>query len=97
MIQRQDYIDGEVSHREYYAQFVNTQILNLALRIGKSRLIASSDSHFNDIPLNEWDRLSREFIFTGLDEQLRSCGDYLTMAGRVCILKEAARQIVENQ
>jgi hypothetical protein len=26
---------------------------------------------------------------------MKECGDYLTLAGHICILKEAARQLVE--
>jgi hypothetical protein len=32
----------------------------------------------------------------GLDVEMRIKGDYLTLAGGVCVLKEAARQIREG-
>ena len=98
-----DPIKGEKTHREYYSQFVTPEIKQLVLsflqselkrpkykHLTKAQIIANS---FNDIKLNLWDNLT-QFIRT--KEALEAKGDYPTLAGKVCILKEAARQITEE-
>jgi hypothetical protein len=90
---RKQYLAGECSHREYYSQFVAEEVKNrVHTYIGVSRLLASTDKHLNDIPLNLWDRLGA----VGSKARWDAAGDYPTAAGRVCIYKEAARQIVEE-
>jgi len=54
------------------------------------------DNHFNNIPLNTWDNMMTIVPFD-INTKLKECGDYPTKAGSVCILKEAAMQIVEAQ
>jgi hypothetical protein len=55
---RKEYMAGEVSHNDYEAQFVNAEVINYVLRgIGRDRILASKDEHFNDIPLAKWDAL----------------------------------------
>lgn len=94
---RKAYLNGECTHREYYAQFVDDSIISEILRrIGKDAILASTDKHFNDIPLERWDTLVHYAITHAASEALRDAGDCLTLAGGVCILKEAARQIKEQ-
>ena len=50
MYTRKQYMDNEVSHAEYYAQFGIHLIKLVENRIGKKRILESSDPHFNDIP-----------------------------------------------
>ncbi len=98
MMTRHQYlaIGGQEAHRQYYSQFVSTGVKTDVLqRIGLNRLLKSSDPHFNDIPLMEWDRIST--CTTSIDRALREAGDYPTLGGLVCIYKEAARQIVEGE
>lgn len=49
MKSRQDLMEGRIKHREYYAQFIDSdltaQVIN---RIGVSRIKNSTDPHFND-------------------------------------------------
>ena len=84
------------AHRAYYAQFVGPGTVNLiVMQIGADRLMASTDPHFNDIPLDRWDRnhlLGR----LPLARRLEDAGDYPTTAGLLSIAKEAARQFVES-
>lgn len=87
--------DQRSNHRKFYAQFVNEATVSaVAKAIGPSRLMASTDPHFNDIPLKDWDDvapwLPREINF-------KDVGDYPTQAGLVCLAKEAARQYVEGR
>lgn len=95
---RQEYMeasreDGPAAHRRYYAQFVceNTKP-RLLCSISRAEILASADPHFNDIPLKLWDNVP--LIYNR--ELMRLAGDYLTAAGKVCILKEAALQIKES-
>lgn len=96
---RADYLatplaEQPAAHRRYYAQFVNQRTIDYVVRaIGADRLLASTDPHFNDIPLPKWDNLVR---YLPLAASLRDTGDYLTLGGGVCIAKEAARQYVER-
>lgn len=91
-------------HRAYYAQFVDESVKYAVLRgIGIERLLKSRDFYFNDIPLHEWDRLAgaQGFKVTApvilqFGTRMKERGDFITLAGAVAMLKEAARQIVEN-
>jgi len=91
---REDYLADRCTHREYYAQFVTEEMKARLLRyLGIERLLASKDEHLNDIPLRTWDL----FIAYPLAISLKSVGDYSTIAGNVCIAKEAARQLIEAE
>ena len=93
---RQNYLNGECSHREYYAQFVSEGVKNrVSQAIGDARIKASRDPHFNDIPLGEWDMVIGVFP-ANIANAMREAGDYPTLSGAVCIAKEAARQIKES-
>lgn len=101
MITRNDYLSGKVNHRQYYAQFVTPQIKNLVEKFfGKPRLEKSYDwdISFNNIPLSKWDCLAEKNILSNWEirSMLAKAGDGMTLAGAVCILKEAARQVVES-
>ncbi len=87
---RKDYLDGKVTHAAYYAQFVTDHTRGLvATYIGIDRIKRSQDEHLNDIQLAEWDRIPHAFD----GDALKDAGDFLSMAGWVCIAKEAARQL----
>lgn len=95
MITRKEYLDHKYSHREYYAQFVTLDIIRKVKRmIGMTAINNSIDPSFNDIHLRKWDAIA---VSSGTNEKMRAVGDYLAPAGKVCILKEAARQIKEEQ
>lgn len=94
MITRKEYMAGACTHREYYAQFVDHRTRYLVAEgIGAERIKASTHPHFSDIPLSEWDRLTPKAAGSGKFEK---AGDYYTLAGGVCMLKEAAEQIREG-
>lgn len=91
---RKEYMDGIVSHREYYGQFVTEEVKKTLLRlIGKKEILSSQDEHFNDIPIAKWDALPAPNV----KDKMKLTGDYLTLAGSVCIYKEAAKQIKDNK
>ena len=93
MFSRAQYMNKECTHSEYYGQFVTDAVKQSVLfTIGKDAIVKSNNPHFNDIPLKKWDLLS----FPVSSQKMKQAGDYLTLAGKVCIAKEAARQIKEE-
>lgn len=97
MYTRKQYLNKECTHSEYYQQFVTDYTKRLVSNsLGIERLKNAwnnGDEHFNSIPLGTWDNLT---VFFRCDKQLREHGDYATLAGKVCILKETAR-ILANE
>ena len=94
---RQQYINNQVTHREYYAQFVTAGVIQLVKSAFKmSELVEGKDQHFNNTLLFRWDRLMSVVPFE-INSKLKACGDGPTLAGVVCILKEGAMQIVEEK
>ena len=95
-ITRQQYMNKEATHREYYSQFVTEgvkQRVKIAFKM--KDLIEGQNQHFNNILLQWWDKLMPVVPFD-INSKLKACGDYPTLAGVVCILKEGAMQIVES-
>jgi hypothetical protein len=93
---RPQYLNKECSHSEYYAQFVTQSVVNLVERTFTIEVLKSahqSDKHFNSIPLYKWDNIAT-FVNSGV--LMKECGDFLTLSGQICILKEAARQLVQG-
>ena len=84
MFTRKDYLDDKCSHREYYGQFVT----NSHKALVKSFNVDGS----NKTPLYVWDGLP----FITLAISMGSVGDSPTLAGKVCIFKEACRQTKEE-
>ena len=95
MFTRKQYLNGECTHRQYYGQFVNAGTKARVLSgIGLEALKKSTDPHFNDIPLNKWDNL---VLHCPGSSGFAKAGDYYTLAGGVSLLKEAARQILDDR
>ena len=95
MFTRKQYINKECAHRQYYGQFVDNRTKQRVLSgIGLAALKKSTDPHFNDIPLNKWDNLVPHCPGSS---GFAKAGDYYTLGGGVCLLKEAARQILDDQ
>lgn len=56
---RKEYMDNAVTYRGYMLQFVTADLVALVDgRIGRASILASTDEHFNDIPLGKWDALA---------------------------------------
>lgn len=90
---RQDYLDKRCTHEEYYTQYVTKGVLSTVARvISTDRIKKSTDEHFNDIPLYHWDTVLIPCP-ANVAWAMRHRGDFSTLAGMVCIAKEAARQI----
>src|SRR5690606_18510157 len=85
---------ARAAHRTYYAQFVSARTITHVVQcVGPNVLRASTDEHFNDIPLRVWDA-----VVCGLPVAVpfKTFGDYATLGGLVCVAKEAARQWLER-
>jgi hypothetical protein len=81
---------GRCTHAEYYGQLVNDSLIRcVSERIGVDAIKASSDEHFNDIPLGRWDSLAASIPgMVTLPE-----GEFWSLSTVVCVAKAAARQI----
>lgn len=91
---RRQRLDNECTHREYYAQFVTEQDRMLVLEI-EDRIYHSTCPSLNDIPLKIWTNMGVG-IRARLTLQMKEVGDYVSSAGVVCTLKEAAKQLREG-
>lgn len=105
MYTRKDYMDGKVTHDAYYSQFVTPEVRAIVARcIGAGRIRASTDPHFNDIPLREWDAIigftdgpqPRVATSLGVRTALEAAGDSVSASTLTCVMKAAARQIKEG-
>lgn len=99
IITRGEYIefDSRKLHREYYGQFVTEATKNVvkeAFSVEKLIWAFGSDKNLNNIPLNEWDAINGVTRHNG--KRLKEAGEVWSLSTGVCILKEAARQIVEE-
>jgi hypothetical protein len=102
---RQQYMNGECSHREYFAQFVTPLITAEVLRsIGRDTIEKSIDEHRNDIPLERWDALAGHVGYSfsqpvnrfDAGPLFKEAGEPISLSTIVCTLKEAAKQIKEE-
>lgn len=97
MISLSDYLNGAVSHDEYYSQYCTTRMQSIVVQsLGKSRIVAAlaDDRHLNSIPLSEWDRLGRAINSAELSKAFKEAGDFVTLAGLVCVAKQCAGMAV---
>lgn len=95
---RAQYMSGEVTHQQYYGQFVSDVTIKIvAQAFGGDALRAAfaEDQAFNTLELRRWDSLT-EWIKHEMSQLLRDAGDFWTLANGVCVLKQAARMYVES-
>lgn len=94
---RQQYLNGECSHEQYYNQFITPYLLDHVKRsigIAAIKKALTINENLNSIPLERWDGLAISAKNSTTQEAMRKAGDYPTLAGYVCLLKAAARQLV---
>ncbi len=97
------YVPGQVSnhHRRYWAQFVTQGALSIVRNtVGLDRLRASTDPYLNDIELAVWDRMaggSGRVPNYMPYSKIKEAGEGYSLSTGVCILKEAARQLIEQE
>jgi len=98
MLTRTQYMSNEVTHDEFYSQFVTPSLISMIKnRIGRSRILTSTDRHFNDIPLREWDALV-QFVRTSVGSKISRAneGGGTSISDCICVLKQAARLIKQK-
>lgn len=90
---REDYMTKKCTHSEYYGQWVNERVKQKVLNtIGEDCIRNSTCPHFNDIQLKRWDELAGGIVYLPYELQHMPVGER-SLASKVCVLKEAARQI----
>jgi hypothetical protein len=95
MFTRKNYLEKNCTYSEYYNQFINEDFINkVVITIGRQKIMESTDENLNDIKLAYWDQISPPL---GTMEKMKELGDYLTLSGKVCIAKEAAKNFKLNQ
>jgi hypothetical protein len=106
---RKQYLNGDITHREYYAQFITPEMVtDVRQGIGEELILASTDEHMNDIRLSLWDRLSgcsfrgnemitKPTIRKNFKELVAEADDSVSAATLVCVYKEIAQQFKETK
>jgi hypothetical protein len=96
MITRKDYLEGRATHDDYYMDVLQAMPGKPALPadLETIREKLKTDSALNNIPLHRWGGLIGMF---GADKALRERGDYLTLAGIVCLQKAWAKHLAERK
>jgi hypothetical protein len=101
MYTREDYMRRRCSHEEYYGQYVNNSIRmsarNLVCQYKVTRLQYEKDPHLNFIPLGRWECVILGSNRPLVAKSLQDRGDFLSPAVEICIAKEAARQVLEEE
>ena len=99
MFTRKDYLDGKCTHSEYYSQYVeNTDAKGLVLAFWDEKTLSEAyekDEHLNSLSIKDWDDLANRLTI-GPCLTFSELGDMNTLSSRVCVLKEAARQIIKE-
>jgi len=94
---RKDYMNHQVTHRQYYASVAQLAGIDYSASYLLPRIkvaLASGDEHLNTIPLAVWDiaAIQSQHVLT---RSLREHGDSFSLGGGVCAHKEAARLAAE--
>jgi hypothetical protein len=95
---RQQYFTNECTHEQYYGQFITPYIMQVVKeQIGLQNIknALTAGDNLNSIPLTRWDALATSIKSNTISEAFRKAGDYPTLAGYVCLLKAAARQLIK--
>jgi hypothetical protein len=96
MYTRKDYLDKKCTHRQYYAQFVDDNVKKRVFSlISLKKLLSAKDEYLNDIKLELWDRVLSP-LPTYIGDKIRDSGTFPSLSDCVCIAKEAAKQIIEE-
>ncbi len=91
---RKQYMSGEVSFTDFYRAVYQAAAISLkpdSPLISRVRTaLTEGDEHLNTIPLKEWDMMAAQ-NGSRLARAFKAHGDFNTMAGGVCAMKQAAR------
>lgn len=90
---RQQYMNNECSFADFYRAVNATagfKIMDNALIERVRKALADGDEHLNTIPLRLWDSMAIACSST-FSRALKEHGDFYSLAGGVCCLKQAAK------
>lgn len=90
---RADYLAGVVDHQTFYRAVVATagvRVTDRALLERVREALRGGDQHLNSIPLGLWDNRANG-ARGALSRALKEHGDFYSLAGGVCCMKQAAR------
>lgn len=93
---RAQYLNGECTHREFYGAVVKDAGIRYTPEdFIVQRAMESKDGHYNDIPLTAWDA-EAAVARPAISRALKAHGDFWSLAGGLCVVKEAVRQVIER-
>lgn len=86
---RKQYLDGKISHDDYYCWIANfIGVTEQDIPFTKEQILNSKDIHLNDLPLNIWDK--KHPLLNLLAKQKSLNWSY---SNTVCVLKSFARKL----
>lgn len=96
---RKDYMEGRCSHSDYYAELAlalyEASLLRLPSACQGEKVVDAlerGDIHLNTIPLSLWDGAAIPFMRMAAAHRIfMERGDWVSLGGFVCALKEFAR------
>lgn len=98
---RTDYLDDRCTHHEYYSQFVTQTVKALVVKhIGNANFLVkklAADSNLNNIPLDMWDQVVTLHRWVGEIDEHGDGKKIYSLSNGICVLKTAARMIVEEK
>lgn len=92
---RQQYMNKEVTHDQYYASLAEAAGITVPDSIVEAtrNALKQGDEHLNSIPLHTWDMLGGNDINNfKLRAELKQRGDFYSMSCGVCMRKALAKQ-----
>jgi len=99
VVTRSEYLSGKVTHGEYYAAVAKTAgiVFNdgAPIRLSEVRQsLSDGDDWLNNISLKRWDAWA--FSLINVAHAFKAHGDADSLAGRVCMLKQVARDAAKT-
>lgn len=92
---RQQYLNNEISHHNYYMQFATEAMKQQVVdKIGIERIKKAivTDEHLNNIPLEEWDMLSWNYWRN--NQLMGEAQESASSATMTCIYKAIAKSLI---
>ena len=99
-------LSGEISHNDYYNQFVTNSLLAIVRQEFQKRLMwmsehrkdkgAKPELSLDDIPLKKWDEMAELIPNVCLQKMAQANGGGISLSERVCLVRAAARQVQQE-
>ncbi len=91
---RAQYLNGEATHEHYYRAIAADAGVKFTGDRGRvKQALDAGDEHLNTIGLSAWDSYAYAAL-TAISVALRLHGDSWSLAGGVCVMKQAAKDAV---